>query len=60
MATTKASSGRALGGSRAVETLDETRAKRLARFAAAAARDAEIELNRAADEALREAGLTSS
>lgn len=56
MATTRASSGAALGGTSA-KSLEEMRAARLR--ALDVARVAEAELNRAADDALRAAGLES-
>lgn len=55
MATTRASSGAALGGRASANSLDEMRAARLR--ALDVVRAAETELNRAAEDALRAAGL---
>lgn len=59
MAVTKASSGSALGGAGSARTADDIRRARLERFGGAAAPplDADAELNAAADEALRNAGI---
>ena len=59
MAVTKASSGSALGGAGSARTADDLRRARLERFSAAPSRDADAELNAAADEALRNAGIES-
>ena len=54
-----AASGSALGGAGSARTADDLRRARLERFSAAPSRDADAELNAAADEALRNAGIES-